>query len=174
MKPNIIPDRTAAEFYIRASTLEELEDVKTKIWACFEGAAKATRCELELELTGHPYSNVVVNDVIGERYAEHLAGLGVSVPSKSSPPAGGFSTDMGNVSHVIPSIHPLFAIPVEDGAGNHTPGFTACAATPEAHEAAARAAKAMAMAAIDLIAAPELLAAAKAEFAAVNEMASRS
>jgi hypothetical protein len=71
---------------------------------------------------------------------------------------------MGNVSYTVPSIHPTFAIPAPNGAANHTPGFTACAATDEAHAATLRAAKAMAMTALDLYAGPELLAAAKAEF----------
>ena len=72
---------------------------------------------------------------------------------------------MGNVSYTVPSIHPMFGIPVTEGAGNHTPGFTACAATEEAHQNTFRASKALALAALDLYANPELLTAAKEEFA---------
>ena len=75
---------------------------------------------------------------------------------------GGPSTDMGNVSHVVPSIHPMFAIPTE--AGNHTPGFTAAAATAEAHQAMRTAATALAMTALDLYLRPDLLEAARADF----------
>ncbi|MHB8576419.1 MAG: hypothetical protein ACYDCQ_13925 [Dehalococcoidia bacterium] len=74
------------------------------------------------------------------------------------------SSDMGNVSHVVPSIQPGYAIPCE--AGNHNPGFTAAAATPQAHAAALRAAKAMAMTALDVCVLPDVLAAAQVEFRA--------
>jgi hypothetical protein len=71
---------------------------------------------------------------------------------------------MGNVSHVVPSIHPMFAIPTE--AGNHTPGFTTAAATAEAHASMRTAATAMAMTALDLYLRPDLLEAARADFQA--------
>lgn len=164
LKPNIIPDRTSAEFYVRAADLAQLEDLKEKVWPCFEGAALATRCRLELQLTGRPYSDLIVNDVMGGLYADHFRTLGGSVPPKTATAVAGFSTDMGNVSYVVPSIHPMFAIPVTPGAGNHTPGFTACAATDEAHAAAARAAKALAFTALDLFDDPAALAAARFEF----------
>ncbi|MFQ5382598.1 MAG: M20 family metallopeptidase, partial [Dehalococcoidia bacterium] len=166
LKPNIIPDRTSAEFYVRAFNLRQLEDVKEKILPCFEGAAAASRCTLDLEFTGRPYADVLVNDVMAARYAGHLAELGLTAPAKGELSGGGFSTDMGNVSYVVPSIHPMFGIPVTEGAGNHTPGFTACAATPEAHAAALRAAKALALTALDLYEERQLLESAKAEFEA--------
>jgi hypothetical protein len=92
--------------------------------------------------------------------------LEVILPTKSS--AGGIagaSSDMGNVSYAVPTIHPTFAIPCPPGVGNHTPGFTAAAATPEAHAATIRASKGLAFTALDLYLDPQLLAAAQAEFA---------
>jgi hypothetical protein len=73
---------------------------------------------------------------------------------------------MGNVSHIVPSIQPSYAIPCE--AGNHNPDFTAAAATPEAHAAALRAAKALAMTGLDALFHSELLAAARDDFHAVH------
>ena len=71
---------------------------------------------------------------------------------------------MGNVSHVVPSIHPMFAI--ETAGGNHTPEFTAAAATPEAHEAMLTAATAMALTAHDLFTDPARLQRARSAFEA--------
>ena len=164
LKPNIIPDHTVAEWYIRAVTVSELHALKPRVVACFEGAAKAAGCTMEITWTGREYADVLTNDTLGERYVEHFRGLGGQVPAKGQPGFGGFSTDMGNVSYAVPSIHPMFRIPVTPGAGNHTPGFTACAATDEAHAATLRASKALAMTALDLYANPDVLAAAKAEF----------
>ncbi|HJP40177.1 MAG TPA: M20 family metallopeptidase [Dehalococcoidia bacterium] len=168
LKPNIIPHHTAAEFYIRSVNVKQLEELQEKVRACFTGAAEGTRCRLDFRLTGTPYSDVVVNDVMGKRYALHFRELGGTVPSKSSAGPSGFSTDMGNVSYTVPSIHPMFAIPVSDGVGNHTPGFTACAATEKAHEASLRASKSLALTALDLFDDPALLAAAKDEFEATT------
>lgn len=168
LKPNIIPDHTVSEWYIRAATVAELHALKPRVVACFEAAAQATGCTMELTWTGREYADVLTNDVMGERYAEHFRALGGTVAAKGEPSFGGFSTDMGNVSYIVPSIHPMFRIPVTNGAGNHTPGFTACAATEEAHAATLRASKALAFAALDLYANPGLLVAAKEEFARVT------
>jgi len=162
VKPNIIPDHTAAEFYIRAADDRKLEDLKGRVLACFEGAATATGCRLESRWTGRPYSNIATNNPVAEAYVENARALGKALPARGAGAGGGPSTDMGNVSHVVPSIHPNFAIPTE--AGNHTPGFTAAAATPEAHVAMRTAATALAMTALDLYLRPELLDAARKDF----------
>jgi amidohydrolase len=163
VKPNIIPDHTAAEFYVRAADDAKLEDLKRRVLACFEGAATATGCRLEARWTGRPYSNLTTNAPLAECYVENARLLGKTLPPRGAGASGGPSTDMGNVSHVVPSIHPMFAIPTE--AGNHTPGFTAAAATPEAHEAMRTAATALAMTALDVFMRPEVLEAARKDFA---------
>ena len=166
VKPNIIPDYTAAEFYIRARRKAELDVLRKKVMGCFEGAATATGCTLAFLQTEdqRPYSDMVANDVLAELYTENLGILGIRVPGKQQVLAGpGGSTDMGDVSYTVPSIHPMFAIPTE--AGNHTAGFTAAAATQAAHDAAMRTAKSLAMTALDLVATPELLDSVKREFA---------
>jgi amidohydrolase len=166
LKPNIIPDFTAAEYYIRARNRDELGTLRGKVMGCFEGAATATACELTVTTRPdqRPYSDMIASDTLANAYTENLQAFGIRVPRKEQVLAGpGGSTDMGDVSYVLPSIHPMFAIPTD--AGNHTPGFTAAAATPEAHEAAMRAGKALAMTALDAYLRPEVLEAAKAEFA---------
>ncbi len=165
LKPNIIPDHTVAEFYIRAASVAEFHSLTPRIVNCFEAAAKATGCTMEITWTGREYADVLTNDVMAEAYAVHFGELGGNVaPKNATGGFGGFSTDMGNVSYAVPSIHPMFRIPVTPGAGNHTPGFTACAATDEAHEMTFRASKALAMTALDLYTQPDVLEAAKVEF----------
>ena len=92
-----------------------------------------------------------------------MAELGLPV---GKIPWFGASTDMGNVSYVVPTIHPMFGIPSDPMNANHTAPFTEAAATEEAHERTIRVAKAMARAAYDLINEPELLAQTKADFLA--------
>ncbi len=166
VKPNIIPDHTSAEFYIRSATVGQLDELRTKITGCFEGAATATGCRLELTPVGAPYSEVITNDVLAEAYCENMESFEIRLSSRAeSSGLRGASTDMGNVSHVVPSIHPMFAIPTE--AANHTPGFTVAAATREAHIATLKAATGLAMTALDVLTRPDLREAAKREFATV-------
>ncbi len=160
-KPNIIPDHTAAEFYIRESDDVRLESLVSRILSCFSSAASATGCRLEYRWTGRPYSNLTTNDPMAEAYSKNARELGIDLPSRSDSFAGG-STDMGNVSHVVPSIHPMYAI--ESESANHTPAFTRAAASQPAHEETLLVAKALAHTAIDLIADPRLLESVKGRF----------
>lgn len=167
-KPNIIPDHTSAEFYVRSANMRDLAKLTERVVACFEAAALATGCRVDVRSIDKPYANLVQNNPMAEAYTANMGTLGLRLPTRqeSQGGLGGASTDMGDVSYTVPSIHPSFAIPTD--AVNHTPGFTASAATPQAHEATLRAAKALAMTAVDLFCNPEVLAAAKADFAAVR------
>jgi len=167
-KPNIIPDHTAAEYYVRAANIAQLRDVQARVQACFEGAATATGCTLDFRVAGYAYTEVVTNNVLAEAYCENMQQhFEVMLPTRAQSVGGlaGASTDMGNVTYEMPGIHPIFAIPTS--AGNHTAGFTEAAATPEAHAAMLRASTALAMTALDLYHNPALLAAAKQEFMAI-------
>ncbi|MGE0599503.1 MAG: M20 family metallopeptidase [Dehalococcoidia bacterium] len=161
LKPNIIPDYTAAEYYVRSATMAELSELKPKVQACLESAATATGCRVEVHWEGKPYTDLISSNPLAERYSIHMADLGHPVPSL---PWVGASTDMGNVSYVVPTIHPMFGIPCDPMNANHTAPFTEAAATGEAHERTIRVAKAMARAAYDMIDSPELLAKVRADF----------
>ena len=167
-KPNIIPDRAAAEFYVRASREGLLDVMCERVAACFRGAAEATETAMTLSWNGPRYSDLASNaalaEVFGRRWAEDE---GVRALDLEGPPRGGFgSTDMGDVSHVVPSLHPIYAIEAE--AGNHTPQFTVAAATDEAHAATLRAARAMTMTALEWLTDSELRAKAQAAFDAAH------
>jgi amidohydrolase len=163
-KPNIIPDHTAAELYVRAKTLPDLEALKERVLACFEGAARATGCRLEVRWPGPRFRELRTNDPLAARYARHLEALGVALPPRGMNPLDRtpISTDMGNVSHALPAIHPLFAIETE--AGNHTPAFAEAARSASAHRAMLVAATAMAETAFDCFVDPSLLPEARAAF----------
>lgn len=140
--PNVIPERTEAQLLVRAETSEEVEVLRERVLACFRGAAEQTGCELEPTWSDYPYENLIQNGPLADAYTESFEELGGEI----RPPHRGGSTDMGNVSRVLPSLHPHFRIPAESG--NHTRPFAAAAATPEAHQAMLRAAKALCLAAL--------------------------
>ncbi|MDQ3400546.1 MAG: amidohydrolase, partial [Chloroflexota bacterium] len=106
--------------------------------------------------------NMVPSTPLTDRWAEHLRALGIEVMQPVDDERMG-STDMGNVSQVVPAAHPYIAI-APDGTPGHSTAFRDAAGTPEAHANAIAAAKALALTAVDLLAEPALLARARAEF----------
>lgn len=96
------------------------------------------------------YSHMATNEHLAKLYQENAEELGLSFPSREEQVKASFgSTDMGNVSHVKPSIHPFFNI--ETTAANHTHEFTTASATIEAHSAALTQAKVLSMTALDVL-----------------------
>eukprot|EP00746_Dinoflagellata_sp_MGD_P023351 gnl/MRDRNA2_/MRDRNA2_15468_c0_seq1.p1 gnl/MRDRNA2_/MRDRNA2_15468_c0~~gnl/MRDRNA2_/MRDRNA2_15468_c0_seq1.p1 ORF type:complete len:480 (+),score=91.65 gnl/MRDRNA2_/MRDRNA2_15468_c0_seq1:126-1565(+) len=169
-KPNIIPDFTEAEFAIRAPNDHDLQILKEKVTCCFNAAALATGCEANIEwcsktsVLGHPYSNIKYNSVMNELFRQNIGTFGKTYqPRVVEENTASGSTDMGNVSHAVPSIHPMFAIDTKYG--NHHRGFTASANTVSAMDETLVNAKAMAMTILDLFADSSLIENAKAEFA---------
>lgn len=139
---NIIPDHAVVDFECRAFTLPEYESLVSRVQNCFEGAALATGTDLSIEDIEPLYEPLFQDPQLSAHWSEAFGSRGHDVtPAKDS--SGGGSTDMGNISQVIPSIHPMFSIP---GASSpiHSAGFTAAANTPQAYEAMFDAAYAMA------------------------------
>jgi metal-dependent amidase/aminoacylase/carboxypeptidase family protein len=104
------------------------------------------------------------NMALARRFGAHLESLGRN-PRERDDRVGAGSTDMGDVSHVVPSIHPWLAIVDEGAALCHEHPFAVAAATPAAGRTALLAAKAMARTAADFLADAELRAAVSAEWA---------
>lgn len=160
---NIIPEYAAGKFSIRARDRVYQQEVLRRFIACAKGAAAATGTTVEVLINENSgYENMVPSTPISDRWAEHLRTLGIVVLPTSDEERMG-STDMGNVSQVIPAAHPYIAIAPE-GMPSHTAAFRDAAGSPQAHDNAIAAAKALALVAVDLLAEPALLAAAKAEF----------
>jgi amidohydrolase len=148
--PNIIPSYTRSSWYVRAGTRERLEELYERVLECFDAAATATGCTWKVENVGHPFEDLVNNRVMVELFAansEHL-GRPMGRGADEEPGAAG-STDMGNVSHVVPSIHPFLSIDPGE-AVNHQPEFAAHTVTPDGRQAIKDGALAMAWTIIDL------------------------
>ena len=154
-KPNIIPEKSSMLYYIRAPTQPELKILVERITSCFKSAAVATGCQAEIKepVRGPAYLDVNSNFTLSELYLKNITELGVLDIKAAADVAA--STDMGNVSYIVPSIHPGYAI--GSGEVNHTREFTAVANTPEAHSATLTAAKAMAHTCIDVLTTEGLL-----------------
>ena len=135
---------------MRAATRDRLEELYDRVVACFEAAATATGCTLNIVTVGHPYEDLVGNSVMVELFAANSEKLGrpMGRGADEEPGAAG-STDMGNVSHVVPSIHPFLSIN-PGGAVNHQPEFAAHTVTPDGTRAIRDGALAMAWTIIDL------------------------
>jgi len=143
--PNIIPEHTVGLIQVRAPSRAEVDDLQARVLACFEGAALQTGCRFEHSWAGIGYDDLRQNPVLASSYQAHFEAMGGDI----QPPAPGGSTDMGNVSHVVPSLHPNFKIPVADGQGNHTRNFEAAAGKPEAEDAMLQSAKTLALTVLD-------------------------
>lgn len=138
---NIIPDHAVVPFECRAFTLPEYEALLERVKRCFEGAALATGTTLEITAAEPLYEPLIQDGELAAHWTEAMDAFG----KDTSPAAGmgGGSTDMGNISQVIPSLHPWLSIP---GANVpiHSHGFAALANTPEAHAVMFEAATALA------------------------------
>ena len=149
--PNVIPALTRSRWIVRSSTAERFEALRAKILDCFESAALATGCQVEIEYEGEPYIDLINNPVMTALFSANSVALGREMPTRAEvPPEGAGSTDMGNVSHVVPSIHP--SISVETDSVNHQPGFAAATITPSGERAIRDGALAMAHTIIDMAA----------------------
>ncbi|MDA3630735.1 amidohydrolase [Saccharopolyspora sp. WRP15-2] len=149
---NIIPERTVVQAEVRAYDLDEWRELKKRALACFEAGAVATGCEWKHRRTENPYAPMNSHPGLAAAWDRNLVSLG-RTPDPDRIVGGG-STDMGNVSQVVPTIHPLIAVLGSDAVPHH-PAFAAAAATPEADAAVLDGAKALALTAIDAASDPQ-------------------
>ena len=148
--PNVIPAFTSMSWYVRALTKGRLDELYEKVLAAFEGAAIATGCSLEVNQRGHVYTDMVVDPVMADLYAENSAAIGRPMHRMSEyDPAATGSTDMANVSYVVPTIHPMLDIGAAP-AVNHQKDFADHTLVPSGEAAITDGALAMAMTIIDL------------------------
>ncbi|MFQ5967117.1 MAG: M20 family metallopeptidase [Acidimicrobiia bacterium] len=148
--PNIIPAYTHSSWYIRADTMERLEELTQRVMACFEAAAAATGCTWDSEELGEPYEDLVTDPLLRQLFNANASALGRTMLRGSDLMVGeAGSTDMGNVSHVLPSLHPMLDINSLP-AVNHQPEFAAHTITPDGEKAIRDGALGMAWTVIDL------------------------
>ena len=160
--PNIIPERTSGEFLVRARDEAYKEELVQKVKNIFQAAALATGCSLNLTFDEEPYSDLRNNTLLARLFDENLRRVGLD-PVEGVPWENAGSTDMGNVSHVVPALHPTVAIASAEVAG-HSQAFLEASGSLRGYQAMIDAAKALAMTGADLLADPGLAEQAKVEF----------
>ncbi|KAL3214373.1 hypothetical protein MRX96_034971 [Rhipicephalus microplus] len=162
--PNIIPEESELKYHVRAPTTDELVDLVHRVENCFHGAAQATGCSVDIE-KGTIYKHVIQNAAIARAYRKHAQALGFEFQDAdmSEQPPTGASTDCGNVSHCIPTAHPVYSLGI--GARNHTREFAVDANSEKAQEPTLRVSKALALTALDLLTDPQLMDEARKNFA---------
>ncbi|MFA6654289.1 MAG: M20 family metallopeptidase [Bacillota bacterium] len=161
--PNIIPDYAEIRMYVRAKEMDYLKEIEEKVRNCAKGAALATGADVKFKYTAKPYANMVTNRTLANVFARNLESLGRKVldPGETS---GAGSTDMGNVSQVVPSIHAYMGICQPGTATSHSREFAEATVSPMGHKAILDGAKALAATTIDVLCTPDLLDAIKEEF----------
>lgn len=157
---NIIPAYTSADFSIRSLTTSRRDILVEKIIACAQSGAQSVGCKLKCKILPG-YREIIPNHVLAGLFKSNLETLGRIVVDPDPNERMG-STDMGDVSHVVPAIHPYLAIAPENIAG-HTLEFKEYCISAAGKAAMLDAAKAMAMTVVDLFMDPDLILKARAE-----------
>ncbi|MGA2670370.1 MAG: M20 family metallopeptidase [Dehalococcoidia bacterium] len=147
--PNIVPAHSAAVFLVRALDYDYLAELKDRVLNCFTGASMASGARLEYRWRDRTYAPMKNNMILAGLFKQNLESLGRQVEA-FDPHFGLGSSDMGNVSQIVPSIHATIAIAPPE-ALIHTPEFAAAAASQAGHKGLLDAAKAMAMTVADIL-----------------------
>jgi amidohydrolase len=159
---NIVPDYAAGTFMVRADSLAYADEIVAKVRACGEAGALATGARFQFSEPEHYLDAMWPNPMLATLMEGNLAALGIDVDPPSSDDRMG-STDMGNVSQVVPALHAYVAIADPDVVG-HTVEFREASGSPAGHQGMIQAAKAMAMTAVDLLADPRAMSEVKSTF----------
>ncbi len=146
---NIIPETAIVDFECRAFTMPEFHELVERVRRCFEAGALATGATVQIEATEPVYEPLVHDELLCRHWADALESIGYD-PAPGGGPRGG-STDMGNVSRVIPSIHPWVSLP-NTGAAIHTADFATAADEDAAYETMLDAGAAMALTVASVVA----------------------
>jgi amidohydrolase len=163
---NVVPAHSAGNFLVRAEDYAYLDELKEKVLDCFVGGATATGARLEYHWGETLYAPMRNNLTLARLFRRNMQSLGRRIPLNDPERSFG-STDMGNVSQVVPGIHPGVAI-ASPKITNHSPDFALAAASEAGINGMLDAAKALAMTIVDLAASPETVARVKQEFSKQN------
>jgi amidohydrolase len=158
--PNIVPERAKARFYIRARDRSYLNDVVEKVRNCANAASVATGAKLDVKNFENSFDNLVSNEKLKRVVKKYLEEFGEEI---EEPPATSGSTDVGNVSHVVPTVNPTIKA-VPKGVDPHTKEFAENTKLKLAHDALVKASKVLALSALEVLRDVELLDAVKEDF----------
>lgn len=148
-KPNIVPREAAMEWYVRSDTITTLAELKERVLAALSAGAHACGCTMDYTWVGFPYADMITNEHLSASYAVNASSTGRTVrdPRSAGQRVVG-STDMGNISHLVPSIHPMVAC-APRGTAIHTAAFTEHAVSAHADRAIIDGAISMALTGVD-------------------------
>ncbi len=159
---NVVPAHSAANFIVRAEDDAYLDELKQRVLNCFSGAATASGARLEYKWGEMRYAPMRNSLALARLFRQNIQSLGCRMQLFNPDSAFG-STDMGNVSQVVPSIHPVVSIASKDVLG-HSPQFAEAAASEAGMRGLVDAAKALAMTVVDLVANSSMADKVKKEF----------
>jgi amidohydrolase len=162
-RPNVVPPRAETLWYVRSVDVGGLRALSARVTACLEAGAAAAGVDVDVAWLGPRYAEVDDNPALVEAFAANASRLGRTLATPVPGAEVIASTDMGNVSQVVPSIHPMLAV-APPGVGIHTPEFTHHARSPAGDRAVLDGAKALAMTIVDLWSRPGLLDAVRGGF----------
>ncbi len=148
-KPNIVPREAEMDWYVRSDTIESLQPLKARIAKCLEAGAIAADCTISFDWQKNTCADLVDNLPLLTSYVENSAQFGRDLTTDFLPGTGGGSTDMGNLSYLVPSIHPMLQV-APHGVSLHSAQFAEFTASKDADKAVLDGAKIMAMTAIDM------------------------
>ncbi|MEK4441736.1 M20 family metallopeptidase [Niallia sp. FSL K6-0077] len=160
---NIVPDYAVAQFYVRAGKREEVNKLVEKVKQCAEGAALQTGATVKSSFYEFSYDDMITNQTLSDLFTKQLVDLGVDASEIQVQRDGSGSLDMGNVSQVVPSIHPYVKI-CNEAYACHTHEFREAAMSDQGRDAMILGAKSMALTGLEILTNKELLAEIKAEF----------
>jgi metal-dependent amidase/aminoacylase/carboxypeptidase family protein len=162
--PNVVPARAGAIWYVRSPKFRGLEPLKQRVLDCLEAGTKAAGCTMTYEWKDPAYADLVDLEPYDDLYVGNMARLGREVLDHRAITGVVGSTDMGNVSYLVPSIHPMIQVSPPNVA-IHTEEFVRYARGPEGDAAVIDGAKALALTVADLWLQEGALEAVKAAFA---------
>jgi amidohydrolase len=167
-KPNVVPSHASTLWYVRSQDLTSLEALKERVLDCLGAGAHAAGCTMHHHWNDPPYADMLDSQALLDCYTANATAYGRTHLTPAA--AGGVvgSTDMGNVSYLVPSIHPMIQV-APRGVSIHTPEFTRYAASESGDDAVIDGARSLAATVVDLWTRPEILTAARDEWRRATE-----
>ncbi|KAL4994621.1 hypothetical protein BDV10DRAFT_188821 [Aspergillus recurvatus] len=159
---NVIPAHTKAYWQVRSPTLKGLNTLMSRARKCIEAGAAASGCEVKI-IEKELYADIKLNDTLCALYQRHMGTYGRNVLKSHEKVLTG-SSDIGNVSYIMPTLHTMFAIPATDGSFPHHPSFASAAGTDEAHEEALVVGKSLGLIGWEMLTNDELFEQAKTQW----------
>lgn len=161
--PNVIPEYTKAKYYIRAADIDTLHELYEKVENIVKGSALQTGCTSSMKLYQNLVENMVLTPSLDAIYEKYITELGNTVKHVEDVVMPG-SSDVGNISQVVPTIQPHISITDVQIAG-HSQDMVNASCSQKAMDAIVKGAKALAFTALELFENPEELVKVKEDHA---------